>query len=100
MSWDNRELTTAERRFVEQLCAKLPPAIAREEVHTLLGGIVSPHTVKAYDLKGEGPCDAYRVGRKVTYFTRSLLEWMVLVLGVTPVGNVNRVLANSQQRDA
>jgi hypothetical protein len=96
----SRELTPAERHFVDTLCAKLPPAVAREEVRKLLGGMVSPHTVKFYDLKGKGPAGAYRVGRKVVYLTRSLLEWLVLDYGVTPLGTLDDLLAEDSKRPA
>ncbi len=96
----NRELTTKERHFIDELCAKLPPAIARDKVRTLLGGMVSPHTVKFYDLKGKGPVDAYRVGRRVVYLTRPFLEWLVTTLGVTPVGNLEEMLDEDSKQPA
>lgn len=95
-----RDLTASERHFIDSLCEKLPPAMAREEIPKLLGGMVSPYTVKYYDLRGEGPSGAYRIGRKVAYMTRSLLEWLVLKLGVKPLGNLKELLGEDAQQRA
>ena len=57
------------------LSSKLPPIIARENVGTLLGGVISSKRLANLDSLGEGP-KRMRVGRKVAYMTEDLLGWL------------------------
>lgn len=93
-----RDLTQAERHFIDVIAAKLPPIIARDALDRVLGGAISPYTVKRYDLEGRGPAGTYRVGRRVTYLTQSLLTWMVLEYGVKHLGNLEELLDTGPQR--
>lgn len=62
--------------FLEALAAELPPFIARTEVASYLGGIVTGKTLSNADTKGIGPKVAYAVGRKVVYSREALIAWL------------------------
>lgn len=70
------------QEFMDIMPAKLPPVVAREDVYNQLGGIVMPKTLVNADSAGRAPAKAFRVGRKVTYETKALLEWVINTLGV------------------
>ena len=78
----SRELTADEQEFVATLAGALPPVIARKDVPRFLGGMVASKTLANADESGGGPTVAYKVGRSIVYRTDSLLEWIVLRLGV------------------
>ena len=86
-----RALTDDEKAFIAMLQPALPPIIARREVDRFLGGAVSWKTLKNADSAGNGPVVAYRVGRGVAYETASLLEWVVLDLGVTRLAHIKNL---------
>ena len=67
---------TDTQEFLAILAAELPPVIARKDVERFLGGIVTRKTLANADAKGEGPQDAYAVGRNVIYPRESLLEYV------------------------
>jgi hypothetical protein len=69
-------LNPEQREFVELLLPKLPPVVAREQVKTVLGGIIAPNTLKNADCAGKGPYVAWEVGRKKAYETVSLLAFI------------------------
>lgn len=73
----NRQLTPDEQEFVLTLESGLPPVIARKQVEHFLGGIVSRKALANADSRGEGPEDAYAVGKCIVYKTTSLLHWLV-----------------------
>lgn len=90
------ELTPAQRRFIDSLEQKLPPVMARDRLDELLGGIISPSTVKGYDLKGKGP-QSFRVGRGVAYPTRPFLVWLATFYKVTPIQGLDDLLTGADQ---
>ena len=57
------------------LLSKLPPIIARDQVHKLLGGVISAKTLANLDSEGKGP-KRMRIGRKVVYKADGFLEWL------------------------
>lgn len=57
------------------LAEKLPPIISRDHIEKLLGGVVSAKRMANLDSLGQGP-KRLRIGRKVAYRTRDLLEWL------------------------
>ena len=58
-----------------ELGRSLPPLICRNQVEKLLGGIISSKTLANLDSIGKGP-KRIRIGRKVAYKTKDLLEWL------------------------
>jgi len=60
----------------EDLETKLPPVIARDQVESLLGGMISSKTLANLDSLGVGVPNKFKVGRKVVYPTHSLLKWL------------------------
>lgn len=78
-----------EQEFIQMMTAKLPPVIARKEIKTFLGGIVSHQKLANADASGVGPEVAYRIGRGVAYRTDSLLTWLVKNYGVSRIAHVN-----------
>jgi hypothetical protein len=64
-----------ERTELEKLAERLPPIIARDHVEDFLGGVISSKRLANLDSLGEGP-KRIRIGGKVAYRTRDLLEWL------------------------
>ncbi len=62
--------------FLRALEEELPPFIARTQVETALGGIVSCKTLANADSKGTGPEVAYAVGQKIVYSRSALVKWL------------------------
>ncbi len=60
---------------LSDLLPGLPPIIAREKVEEYLGGVISVGRLRNLDSQGEGP-RRIRIGRKIAYRTRDLLEWL------------------------
>ena len=59
------------------LKAKWPSSfVAREEIHTFSGGIISTKYVANLDCRGLGPEGKVRVGRKVAYPVEKVIEWL------------------------
>lgn len=52
------------------------PVVAREEIGIFSGGILNPRTMANCDANGTGPKGKFRVGRKVAYDVKFLVEWM------------------------
>lgn len=67
---------TARQELLAILADELPPVIARKDVERFLGGIVTRKTLANADARGQGPQDAYAVGRSVVYRRESLLEYL------------------------
>ncbi|EMG37138.1 hypothetical protein PCS_01974 [Desulfocurvibacter africanus PCS] len=63
-------------QIIDSLRLHLPEFIARAEVPTLLGGMVSAKTLANADSQLEGPEGSFRCGRKVVYPKESLLRWL------------------------
>lgn len=72
-----------ELAWIAKMESQLPVVMAREEVRWLLGGMVRSRTLANADSRGTGPARPFKVGRKIVYRTRELLEWVVSHLGVT-----------------
>lgn len=62
--------------IINSLRHQLPMFIARAEVSTQLGGMVSAKTLANADSQLEGPEGSFRCGRKVVYPKEALLEWL------------------------
>ena len=75
-------IPSPQENFVQTLVNKLPPFIARKEVHRLLGGLIASQTLSNADAAGKGPEGALRVGKSVVYDTESLARWIVKRFGV------------------
>ena len=60
---------------LQNLAEKLPPIISRDHVEKFLGGVISSKRLANLDSLGEGP-KRVRIGRKIAYRTRDLLEWL------------------------
>lgn len=86
------DICDSAQEFMDIMLAKLPPVIAREEVYSQLGGIVKPKTLINADSAGVGPKRGYKVGRKVVYETRALLEWIIERQGVSALKNITELL--------
>jgi hypothetical protein len=66
-----------KRINLSELAKKWPSAyVAREEVGTFTGGIVSPKYMANIDCTGEGPEGAIKVGRKVAYPVDCFVRWL------------------------
>ena len=77
--------------FRQLLLNKLPPVIAREDVESQIGGVISMKTLANADSSGKGPMGAFRVGRKVVYPTEALVSWIIDAMGV------DRIKANVKE---
>lgn len=75
-------LSPAEKEFYDLLVGSLPPVIAREDVHELLGGAISRQSMAKCDCEGKGPDGAFTMGRKVLYRTDKFVLWMIRRYGV------------------
>jgi hypothetical protein len=64
-----------EKVELAELGRNLPPMISRDHVEKILGGVISSKTLANLDSLGEGP-KRMRVGRKVVYLTKDLLDWL------------------------
>ncbi len=55
----------------------LSPFVARSEVHTFSGGLISPKTLANADSENNGPQEKFYFGkRKVFYSKESLAKWI------------------------
>jgi hypothetical protein len=61
--------------FKELLRSWQSPLVARSEVGRFSGGLLNPKTLANMDCLGVGP-ERVTIGRKVSYKTASLVEWM------------------------
>ena len=52
------------------------PIVARSEIKTFSGGIISPGRIANLDAAGAGPSGRVRIGRKVAYRTADLVRWL------------------------
>ena len=59
-----------------ELATGWPPFIARGEIEKFSGGLISSKYIANLDSKGSGPGNRVRVGRKIGYETRALVEWL------------------------
>lgn len=72
-----RALTAEETAWIEEWLPSLPKRVAREAVYVVLGGLIKPATLSCCDSLGNGPPIRFKIGKKVIYDTRVLLEWIV-----------------------
>lgn len=52
------------------------PFVARQEIRTFSGGIMSEKYIANLDSQGAGPPGRIRCGRKVAYPVNQLVEWL------------------------
>jgi hypothetical protein len=52
------------------------PLIARGEVRTFTGGLLSEKYLANLDSKGLGPKGRVKIGRKIAYPVNSFIEWL------------------------
>ena len=52
------------------------PFVARQEIKTFSGGIISEKYIANLDCQGAGPPGRIRCGRKVAYPVNELIEWL------------------------
>lgn len=71
-NWNEAQLSLAVT-----LLEELPPIIARHQVDTFLGGLITGKTLRNLDHLGKGPEVAWRIGARVAYKTDSLVEWLI-----------------------
>lgn len=62
--------------FSELLDSWPSPLVAREKVAEFSGGLLHPATLANHDSRGDGPRGRVRVGRKIAYPAKGLVEWM------------------------
>lgn len=62
---------------LSSLAAKWPSAfVAREQMISFTGGILTPKYIANLDSKGEGPVGSILIGKKVAYPVVSLITWL------------------------
>jgi hypothetical protein len=62
---------------LKQLKEKWPsPVVARTEIKTFTGGIISEKYMANLDSQGAGPDGRFKIGRKVAYPVNELVEWL------------------------
>ena len=92
---NHRQLTDNnqdKQAFLDALAAELPPFIARTEISSLLGGIVTGKTLSNADAKGEGPEVTYAIGRKIVYSREALINWLATHFAIQRLeGNIRNV---------
>lgn len=93
-----RELTQEERDWIEDWLPRLPMRVAREAVYEVLAGLIKPATLRHADCMGFGPAIRYKVGKKVVYETRILLEWIVRKDGLTRLMDLEGMASADKER--
>jgi len=53
------------------------PVIARTEIGTFTGGLISARTVANYDCLNKGPGGKVKIGRSVGYLKADLISWLL-----------------------
>lgn len=62
---------------LQNLADKWPSAIvARDEIGTFTGGVISPKSLANMDSVGTGPEGAFRIGRKIAYPVGNVISWL------------------------
>lgn len=54
-----------------------PELIAREKIGYYTGGLYSPNTLASYDNRGNGIANPVRVGKKIAYPKKELIDWIM-----------------------
>lgn len=52
------------------------PFVERQHLKEFSGGLIDPRTMANMDAKGAGPAGRVKIGRKVIYPVKSLVEWL------------------------
>lgn len=52
------------------------PYVERQHVSTFSGGILHPRSMANFDAKRKGPRGRIRIGKKIAYPVKELVEWM------------------------
>lgn len=50
--------------------------VARQEIENFTGGVMTDKYISWLDLKGKGPKNRVRIGRKVAYAVKDLVVWL------------------------
>jgi len=50
--------------------------VARQQIEKFTGGIISQKYIANLDCAGKGPVGRIRVGRKIAYPIKTLIEWL------------------------
>jgi hypothetical protein len=67
----------AKSANLQSLAEKWPsPYVARQEIKTFSGGLISDKYIANLDSQGAGPSGRIRCGRKVAYEVNSLVDWL------------------------
>lgn len=62
---------------IDELAKRWPSTIvARTEITRFTGGLVSPRYLANLDCKGLGPAGALRLGNRIAYPVRNLIDWL------------------------
>ena len=65
-------------RYFQDLEKRWPSAfVAREKIGEFSGGLLSAGRMANLDSQGQGPLERVRVGRKVAYPVKPLIQWML-----------------------
>lgn len=77
--FSKKKATTAETADVIRKAADKWPTtfVARNEIKTFTGGLISPGTIANLDCKGEGPEGAFKLGKNVAYPVGPLADWLI-----------------------
>ena len=92
-----RELTKEEQEWIDEWLPRLPMRVAREAVYEVTGGLIKPATLNTWDSLGKGPAIRYKLGKKVVYDMRVLLEWLVRKDGVTRLLDLEGMASESKE---
>ena len=69
--------TPLHRPDLSNLAAAWPsPLIARSEVRTFTGGLLSEKYLANLDSQGKGPAGRVKIGRKIAYNVSDLISWL------------------------
>ncbi|HPD60850.1 MAG TPA: hypothetical protein PKV48_03710 [Thermodesulfobacteriota bacterium] len=65
------------KNIFQMMAERWPSAVvARTEIGSFTGGIVSEKYLANLDCQGRGPMGRFRIGRKIVYPVSSVLEWL------------------------
>jgi hypothetical protein len=69
--------TSLKRPDLSNLAASWQsPLIARNQVKTFTGGLLSEKYLANLDSQGKGPAGRVKIGRKIAYNVSDLVEWL------------------------
>ena len=71
------KITTINKPDLSHLAEGWPsPLIARSEVRTFTGGLLSEKYLANLDSQGKGPAGRVKIGRKIAYNVSQLISWL------------------------